>query len=171
MNNKGVSAYHIDTYLSGEALLADDRLFTYNVIFLDINMPQINGLEVAEKILESRRDILLIFVTAFLDYAIEGYRMEAIRFLLKDMLEELLPECMEIIIKKLDLQAYKIKKHFMEGKKEISVDSIWYVESQGHKLFFTVFETKMVQYSIYEKLDNIEKELQAYYFLRIHKSF
>ena len=80
LNKRGVSAYHIDTYLSGEVLLADDRLFTYNVIFLDINMPQINGLEVAAKIRESRRDILLIFVTAFLDYAIEGYRMEALTF-------------------------------------------------------------------------------------------
>ena len=171
LDERGISTYQIDTYSEGEVLLEDDKVFDYNVIFLDINMPQISGLEVAEKIRESRQDILLIFVTAFLDYAIEGYRMEAIRFLLKDMLDELLPECMETIIKKLDMQTHKINKHFMEGKKELSVDSIWYVESQRHKLFFHIFEIRMVRYSLYEKLDNIEKELQKYRFLRIHKGF
>ena len=97
--------------------------------------------------------------------------MEAIRFLLKDMLEELLPECMEAVIKKLDLQTYKINKLFREGQKEIAVDRILYVESRGHRLFFHLCEPEIVQYSIYEKLDNIEKELQGYAFLRIHKSF
>lgn len=171
LSKHGISIYHIDTFSSGKELLADSRLFEYNVIFLDINMPGINGLEVAEKIRESRKDILLVFVTAFLDYAIDGYRMEVIRFLLKDMLEEMLPECMEMIIKKLELQAYKINKNFIEGKKELSIDSIWFVESQRHKLIFNVFGQKKVQYSLYEKLDNLENELIPYGFLRIHKSF
>lgn len=171
LKEQGVSIYSIDTYLSGEALLADARLREYHVIFLDINMPHINGLEAAKKIRESRGDILLVFVTAFLDYAVEGYRMEAVRFLLKDMLEELLPECMDTVIRKLNLQTYKIKKQFREGRKELSIDSIRYVESRGHKLFFHLSGIEMVQYSLYEKLDNIEKELQEYAFLRIHKSF
>lgn len=171
LDKKGVSTYLVDTYSSGEELLADSRLFGYNVIFLDMNMHGITGLEVAEKIRESSQEILLVFVTAFLDYAIEGYRMEVTRFLVKDMLEEMLPECLEAIIRKLALQAYKMNKQFVEGKKVIYADCIWYVESRGHKLIFHVFETKAVQYSLYDKLDNIEKELQEYHFLRVHKSF
>lgn len=169
--NRGISRYGIDTYLSGEDFVQNDRFMDYNLIFLDINMPEMNGLEIAGKIRESRQDILLVFVTAFMDYAMEGYKMEAIRFLFKDMLEEILPECMEAVIKKLSIQAHKIEYHFIEGKKEIPVDNILFVESQLHKLLFYVSEQRMTQYSIYEKLDNVEKELLPYGFLRIHKSF
>lgn len=171
LDNRGISIYEIDTYLSGKDFIQNNRFMEYDLIFLDINMPEINGLEIARKIRESRQDVLLVFVTAFMDYAMEGYKMEAIRFLLKDMLEEILPECMEAVIRKLSIQAHKIKLNFMEGKKEIPVDSILFVESQLHKLLFHVLDQKLTQYSLYEKLDNIEKELLPYGFLRIHKSF
>ena len=171
LDNNGVSFYEIDTYLSGKDFLHNNKIFEYDVIFLDINMPEINGLEVARKIRENRPDVLLVFITAFMDYALEGYKMEVIRFLLKDMLEEMLPECVETVIRKLSLQARKIKYNFMEGQKELPVDSIYFIESQRHKLIFHVLDSKLVQYSLYGKLDDVGTDLLPYGFLRIHKSF
>ncbi|MCM1160209.1 MAG: LytTR family DNA-binding domain-containing protein [Roseburia sp.] len=169
---QGISIFKLDTYSSGEAFLADSEAASrYQVIFLDINMPDINGLRVAEKIREQSPDVLLVFITAFIDYALEGYKMEAIRYLVKDMLEEMLPECVEVIIRKLCLQAQYMKYHFIEGKKALPVDRIYYIESQKHKLIFNVCAGKQKQYSLYDKLDNIEKELLEYGFLRIHKSY
>lgn len=169
---QGISIFKLDTYLSGEILLADsEAVARYQAIFLDINMPDINGLKVAEKIREQCPNILLIFITAFIDYALEGYKMEAIRYLVKDMLEEMLPECVEAIIKKLYLQAQRMKYNFIEGKKALPVDRIYFIESQKHKLIFNVHAVKQKQYSLYDKLDNIEKGLAEYGFLRIHKSY
>lgn len=167
-----ISIFEIDTYLSSTRFLqSDEKIMQYDVIFLDINMPRINGIKVAEKIRKVREDVLLIFITAFIDYALDGYRLEAIRFLIKDMLEAMIPECVETIIKKLSLQAQKMEYRFIEGKREVYVDSIMYIESRMHKLFFLLKEAKDRSYSLYEKLDNMEAELLDYGFLRTHKSY
>lgn len=169
---RGISEYDIELFSSGEELCKrDNEIGVYQVIFLDINMPGINGLQTAEIIREKNQKVFLVFITAFIDYAVEGYKMEPIRFLLKDMFEEMLPECIDTIIKKLHLQAQRIKYNFLEGEKDIFIDKIYYVESWKHKLNFYVCEKELNQYSLYNKLDNIEKELNHYGFIRIHKSF
>lgn len=169
--NHNISIYEIDFYMSGAEFLESSKLLDYDVVFLDINMPEINGLEVAKKLKSIKPNVLLVFITAFMDYVLDGYKMEAIRFLLKDMLEEMLPECVETVIKKLSLQTQKAKYSFIEGSREVPIDSILYIESQKHKLLFHVLDGKAVQYSLYGKLDDIETELGIYGFLRIHKSF
>lgn len=172
LQKHNISVYEIDTYLSSnEFLQNNEKIMQYDVIFLDINMPQMNGINVAEKIRNVRDDVLIIFITAFIDYALEGYRLEAIRFLIKDMLEAMMPECVQTIIKKLNLQSRKLEYSFIEGKREIYVDSIMYIESRMHKLFFFLKGTREKSYSIYEKLDNMETYLLSYGFLRIHKSY
>lgn len=169
---RGISEYDIDLFSSGEELCKkNDDMGVYQVIFLDINMPGLNGLQTAEMIRETNQNVFLVFITAFIDYAVEGYKLEAIRFLLKDMLEEMLPECIDTIIKKLHLQALRIKYIFLEGEKEIFIDKIYYVESWKHKLTFSVWDKELIQYSLYNKLDDIEKDLKHYGFIRIHKSF
>ncbi|MCM1044125.1 MAG: LytTR family DNA-binding domain-containing protein [Candidatus Gastranaerophilales bacterium] len=171
IDQHGLSAYEITPFLSGKDLLESSRTVEYGAIFLDINMPEDNGLEIAQKIRESGKDIILVFITSFMDYAIEGYKVEAMRFVLKDVLDEVMPECIDAIIRKLDLQAHKVKYDFVEGKREIAVDSIWLIESELHKLYFYISGQKSPQYSLYGKLDHMESELCSYSFLRIHKSF
>lgn len=163
--------YVIEEYMSGTELLEEKNFFVYDVIFLDINMPEINGMEIAERIRKARPRVVLVFVTAFIDYALEGYKTEAIRFLLKDMLEQSFSECIEAIIRKLSLQAYKVKCNSKEGEKEVPIDRICYIESKAHKLLFHITGIETQQYSTYDKLDHMEEMLEGYGFLRIHKSF
>lgn len=143
----------------------------YQVIFLDINMPQMSGLELAQEIREYDKDVILVFTTAFLDYAMEGYWLNVLRFLLKDMLEQLLPECMDAVLRKLQLHTKTITCPFIEGEKTIPIADICYIESQKHKLCFEVRNQERQQYSLYEKLDNIDNQFAQYDFIRIHKSF
>ena len=172
LDKYGISVYGIETCLSGRQFgEKNEKAFEYDIIFLDINMPDINGLEVAKKIREVCPDVLLVFITAFIDFALEGYKLEAVRYLLKDMLDEMFPECMEALIRKLSLQAKKIRYHFIEGEVELAVDRIRYIESNMHKLIFNVLGKKQAQYRLYGKLDDIEPELLKYDFLRGHKSF
>lgn len=169
--HRGITDYKIDSYLSSQKLYKSSSLLDYDVIFLDINMPECSGLDVAKKIRDINSKVLLVFITAFADYAVDGYRMEAVRFVLKDMLEEMLIECVEAVIYKLSIQASKTTYAFLEGSRTLSLDNIYYIESQRHKLFFHVMQKNLVTYSIYAKLDDMEKEYTPYGFLRIHKSF
>lgn len=166
LRERKIEEYMIDSYASATELC--DNAGSYDVIFLDINMPEVNGIQAAEKIRAMRPEVLLVFVTAFMDFVLQGYRVKAIRFLVKDMLEEMLPECMEAIAKELALQIDKVCFDFCEGKRELFIKDISYIESRKHKCFFTVGEEA---YSLYEKLDNLESELRPYSFLRVHKSF
>ena len=102
MQKQQIEEYELALFSSAKELkekIAEGK--EYQVIFLDINMPQMSGLELAQEIREYDKDVILLFMTAFLDYAIEGYRLNVLRFLLKDMLEQLLPECMDAVLRKL----------------------------------------------------------------------
>ncbi|MCD7837236.1 MAG: response regulator [Lachnospiraceae bacterium] len=80
MQDKGV-VYEIDTFQSGKELLdLGIELNKYQIIFLDINMDHIDGLMVAKKIREQNIEVFIVFITAFVDYSMEGYKVDAIRF-------------------------------------------------------------------------------------------
>lgn len=167
---KNIEDYHIVVFDSSFSCCESMKNgVVFDVIFLDITMPGMSGLEFARQIREQNDMVILIFMTAFLDYAMEGYRLQVLRYILKDMIDELLPECMDTIISKLTIEMTKIEYAFVEGKMQISVKNIVYIESDKHKLWFHMKDGR--KYSLYDKLDNIESKLQAFCFLRIHKSF
>ena len=68
-----------------------------DIIFLDINMDIMDGLTVARKIRELLEDVPIILVTAFMNYALDGYKVRASRFLIKDDLDKTFRECMDDI--------------------------------------------------------------------------
>jgi DNA-binding LytR/AlgR family response regulator len=173
MQKNSVSSYEIKTFTSGTELIAMGKSISdFSIIFLDINMNHdISGFDIAEKIRGYDENIFIVFITAFLDYAPKGYRYNAVRFILKDELSIMLPECMEVIMKRLRLKTGKLEFDFLEGRKEISADSIWYIESRKHKLFINLWKKPDEQLSLYMKLDEMEVILDKYRFLRIHKSY
>jgi two-component SAPR family response regulator len=85
---------------TGEQLLSYLKVCSLDGIFLDIEMPGINGLQLSEKILELNEDIDIIFVTAFNQYAIEAFELEAIDYVLKPFTEERLNKSIRRLLKK-----------------------------------------------------------------------
>ncbi len=165
-----VSDYNITVYNSGKDVLADEKeLLQYDVIFLDINMPGINGFELAKYIKENNINIYVVFVTSFLNYAIQGYRFDALRFILKSDIEMLMPECIETIIRLMKIDYHKIEYDFVEGRQEIIVNNICYIENYLHKLIFNFFCEKKTL-GLYKKLDEVERDLTDYGFIRIRKN-
>ena len=169
-----VYQYRVDTFSSGMDLLQQDNaIVNFDIIFLDINMNELDGIETAKKIRESGSNAYIVFVTAFVTYALEGYKVDAVRYLLKesDSLEASIEECLDIIIQRMNYQENRETFVFVEGEKTISPDDIVYIESNLHKLTFHLAKTTKERYSMYEKLDNIDNRICKYGFCRIHKSF
>lgn len=74
----------ISQYLSGEAFLfALEDHPTWNLAFLDIEMDELNGMEVARILREKAPQLELVFATAYAEYAVEGYQVQALDYLLK----------------------------------------------------------------------------------------
>lgn len=156
-------------YASGIELCADmSRMKECMMIFLDINMEQVDGLETARKIKDIYPEIPIVLVTEFLSYALEGYKVKASRFLIKSELEVTLPECMKELFDELMQKKRKIMFSFVEGDIELKLQRILYIETERHK---NVFHTTDGEYHLYRKLDELETELSPYGFVRVHRSF
>lgn len=177
MRNRGYSC-QIDLYASGKELLscANGNL-PYDVIFLDISMEEMDGLETAEKIRKLSENIYIVFVTAYITYALDGYKVGAVRYLLKeeDNLENALRECLDTITVRMKEKKAVCEFAFQNGKKRIPADAILYIESRLHKVIFFIMEDGVKEYARYDRLDAVEQELQQYGvdrdFCRVHQSF
>jgi len=166
--------FEIDTYNSGEALVElGVGVVRYTIVFLDINMERIDGIKTAEMIRKVSREVFIVFVTAYVDYSLEGYRLDVVRYLLKGdaNFRATVNECMDAIINKLNYSIRKKEFRFIEGIKEISLERLLYVESNLHKLAFYVMEDDMKIYTMYGTLNTLESELAENNFIRIHQSY
>lgn len=166
----------VDTFSSGIDFIKLDNnneMKEYDIIFLDINMEKMDGIETAKHLREVGCKSYLVFVTAFINYALEGYKVDATRYLLKesDSLEQSMDECLDTIMQKMNYKENRETFAFLEGEKTILLDEIVYVESNLHKLTFYLASPNSKDYSMYEKLDTIDDKLHSYGFCRIHKSY
>lgn len=166
--------FEIAEFGSGEELLqCGIEIVQYTVIFLDINMQEVDGIATARKIREYSSEVMLVFVTADIHHSLEGYKVNAMRYLLKSDLdfEEAIYECMGAILSKMNYASSKKWFQFLECEKEILIDRILYIESRLHKLHFYIMEKNLVVYTQYRTLNEIEQELQSSCFVRVHQSF
>ena len=154
-------------YNSGVDLLSNINS-DIDVIFLDINMDDMDGLTIAKRIREKMEEIPIILVTAFMSYALDGYKVRASRFLLKDDLDNTFAECMDDIMKEIRRKSKIIVLDCVEGEVRIKANDIIMIETSGHKNIICLKEQK---YQIYEKLDILTEKLKEYGFLRVHNSY
>lgn len=149
-----------------------------DVVFLDIEMPRITGLQLAEK-LKSQTEI--VFVTAHQGYSIEAIRLTAFDYLLKPINEIELRNCIKRLSEKLSLKKSntnqksidtifdKIALPSIEGTHFISINEIVLVEADSnYTVFYFMNKNKMV---FSKTLKQIEQALFNYSFFRPHKSY
>ncbi|MBR9914021.1 MAG: response regulator transcription factor [Algicola sp.] len=159
------------------AVEAFQHINTHNIdlVFLDINMPQISGISFAKSI---NRDIKVIFTTAYRDYAVEGFELKAVDYLLKpislERLEKALQNYFEIYggdAKKTSSEAFESDFMFVRSnRKMIKIDynDIIYIESYSDYLKIHLASQTIVTR---ETISAIEAKLPNHLFLRIHRSY
>lgn len=148
-----------------------------DVIFLDIKLGDIDGITLAKKILERNSDVKLVFITAFEHYAVEGFELNAVDYILKPFNEERLSKT----IKRITDSDYKNSKYASPSKtndklimkdknvwKIVDVKDISYFQSQDHN---TTAVTTSGIFTLSYSLKELEEQLPNSVFIRIHKSF
>ncbi|BDB00519.1 LytR/AlgR family response regulator transcription factor [Clostridium botulinum] len=138
-----------------------------NIIFLDINMGKINGIEIAKKIREFDSVVEIIFVTKLVNYIHQAYEVRAYRYLLRPINYEIIKYVTLNCIKGIEAQKNLVIKY----KGEIiilNIDEITYIEVMQKML---TIHTKDKDYTFKMTLSKFEKELSQHDFFRCHKSF
>lgn len=174
-----------DICYSGKDALSAIQEQQPQIVFLDIEMPKMNGFEMLEKLPEINFEI--IFTTSYDQYAIKAIRFSALDYLLKPVdREELqravqkvtqrlrnpLPQQMEILLQKINQPVSTIQKialPTMEGLQMVSVDTIISCASDGNYTIFLLKNKQKIMAS--RTLKDIEEMLEEYSFLRVHHSY
>lgn len=164
-----LSDYETDNYLSPTALLdAVSSGVRYDVLFLDIMMPRIDGISLARELREFDEDMLIVFITSKIEYMQTGYEVRAFRYLLKDQIDEGLPKIWNDIIKELlDRQDTYFSYEFERKVYRLPIRDILYFESNLRRI---VVHTKASENAtLYGKLDDLSVKYSS--FIRVHKSY
>ncbi len=157
-----------DKYISGEDLLASDYN-KYQIIFLDIELKNENGIDIAEKIRKTNENVEIIFLTAFIQYAVDGYKVKAYRFLVKPVnYDDFVFQLNELFIR---INNYEKSNLLLtkEGQKyNIKIQDIIYIEVMDHNL---TYHCANCEITVVGTMKKMEKSLNEHYFVRIHNSF
>ena len=126
--------FAITEYDSGEQLCEEQSaLEACQLLFLDINMQGMDGLKTAMRIKEKYPKLPVVLVTAYMNYALDGYKVKASRFLLKDNLADTIEECMDDLIAEINKNRRILEFRFVEGTIKLYADDIIYIETELHK--------------------------------------
>lgn len=154
-------------FCSGQELLEDPE--TFDIIFLDILMEELNGLQTAELIRKQGSNTILIFITSSRDYVFDAFDVEAFQYLIKPVDDKRLKGVLEHALYKLEPQA----KDFIlisrdRQKLKIVLDDVWYFEGRGRQIYV---HGKEGEIGYYGQISLLEEQLQGKNFFRCHKSY
>lgn len=135
-SNKYSIQFKIDYFESGIQFLKQ-YASDYDIVFLDIDMPCMNGLETAAKLRKLDEEVLIVFVTNLVQLAIKGYSVSAFDFVCKPLNYSQFSTLMAKALKKI---SYKSKNEIIidSNRKKIRVDvlSLMYIEVVNHMLIY-----------------------------------
>lgn len=152
-------------------VVLDSNLSSVQAIFLDIDMPMLNGLELAKKLREKYPELVLIFVTAYIEYAPAGYRVDAFRYILKSQIGTELEEVLDEVQQKIYGDNETILVHQREQDTILLTKNILYIEGTPNRMVLLYLSSAATPMKCIGKLSEYEERLKGKGFLRLQKSF
>ncbi len=158
--------YRIFEYDCGETLLTRPETEWLDILFLDIEMKQLSGMETARNLRKRDSHTLLIFVTAYPDFVFQGYEVHAFHYILKPYENQKIMKVLEQAIKELGQN----REHYFtleqkSGTTKIPTKKILAFSSDRRKIIISLEDGNKLEF--YGKLDAVETDLPDY-FIRCH---
>lgn len=159
----------IHEYECGENLVADteEGSLHMDLLFLDIYMGGMNGMDVAHRLRELGDRVPIIFTTETDKYAIEGYEVDAAGYLLKPYVRHKLEETVDRVLKRKGKRRLKVKSR--RQYRYVNLDDIMYIESDKHTIRVHLADGTDIETS--GKLGEIEAQIHEERFLHCHQSY
>lgn len=166
--------YNIDLFYSGEDFVElGINMSQYSILFMDIEMGSLNGIDTARILRRYYNDSYLILVTAFAKYSLEGYSVDTTRYILKtdpyfvNAIEESLSNILQRM--KVDMELYTFE--FKQCIKSFNLNKIAYIESLMHTLVFHVIDNGYKEYTLRAPLTYYDNMFSDKGFIRVQQSY
>lgn len=163
--------YAITTYTHGHNLLYDiiEDGFFFDLLLLDIEMPEVTGMEIAEKIKPFLPNIRIIFITSHVEYAIDAFELSIFRYIPKDDIEKRLPAAINDALKLIELEDGKVYTIQTNNRLEkIPYKEIYYIERDGKNVSLV---TTLGISRVRKSLQQVYEELESEYFIFIDRGY
>lgn len=163
--------YLIDYYESGFSLLHAMEKYHYEIIFLDMEMPEINGIETGLAIRKLDQEVKVIYVTAHSGYALDSYAVHAFDYLLKPIDNKKMEQTLEEVLQTFNKSKVDLKTlSFLENRmlKTIDMKQIIYLEKE--KTYVRIHCEKE-SYLTTEYLADLLAKLDEEEFVQTHQGF
>ena len=168
----------ISRYTSGKLLLtALGKGECYDVFFLDVEMADLNGLELAKRICEFQKNVKIVLVTSFPKYIMDGYKIHAYYFVLKKDYQTEIPEVLEMIWSDAEEKESFEDCYFIQNNnfaQSIRFDKIvWITKEKKYIIFHCIGDGKdkseFQEFKERKTLEQVYSQLPAKYFIYINK--
>lgn len=128
--------FEVTLFADGVDIL-DDYRAVYDIIFLDVEMKHLDGMTTAERIRQMDVEVILIFITNMAQYAIKGYSVGALDYVLKPVPYFAFSQQLQ----KVEAQLRRRTRHYLAvpvegGLRRLDTSRIYYIESEGHRVHF-----------------------------------
>lgn len=171
----------IEKYIKGQKDICDLRISTYSnplkllkqleqggidILLLDIDMPYVNGMEIAKQILEKHLQILVIFLTCQESMVYDSFQYRPFSFIRKSMYKQELKDTLLRAIKHLSKNILVLQQG--SELQKIDLSEILYIEADGN---YVKLVTKKKTIRQRDTISGMEHELSSKGFVRVHKGF
>ena len=161
--------FDLDYVCSGSELFKRLSEKHFDVLFLDIDLPGVNGFEVAKRIGQDYPHITIIFVSAYDQLVYSSFEYYPFAFVRKNLLNDELPKVMKRYLKKRREAQNQIVVNTSEGMKKVDINAITHVESCRN--YYNIHLIYGNTYVCRGTLGSFEKEVLNYAFYRIHSAY
>ena len=140
-----------------------------DVLFLDIDMPEMNGFDLAKRLCTVHPDIIIIFVSSYEEFVYSSFEYCPFRFLRKAHLTEELDITFQKVVEKYILNNETLLFNSTEGEVLLRLKDIIFFE--GQKNYYVIYTVSGKEYKCRGTMDSLEAMMKSYDFFRIHASY
>lgn len=155
---------------SAEQVLDLANIASYQLAFLDVRLANMNGIKLGRILKNQNPKIVLVYVSAYIEFAPQGYTVSAFRYVLKRDLSTMLPPCLEDVYVELFHKQKYFLAHIGREVCRIPYDSIYYFQSAGRQVHIFGEDRFSPICMYYGKLSELPKQIYDCGFLRISRS-
>lgn len=156
------------SYPNGLTFLKDFK-GQFDILLLDISMPYLDGMETARRVRETDREVLILFITNLAQYAIKGYEVDALDYIVKPVnYFGFSQRLMRAISRISGREASYLAINQKTGIRKLDIRGIYYVESLNHNL---TFHTRDGDFTVFGSLKDMEERLAGHHFIRCNKGY
>lgn len=151
-----------------DILKAYEQGDSFDILLLDIQMEDLDGVEVAKRIRQKDKNIILIFITSYLSFISDTFRVGAFQFLVKPVNQSDFCRDFERAIEQYKIIHFKYVIKWLGETAALEISEIFYIEAYSRHLFIY---TENDRFECIGKLSEEVKRLRSYHFVRCHQGY